>query len=963
MTCKKLLSLALLIIGCILHSHAQVSCPPNLDFELGTFANWHYYRGAPSGPEIDGGGCCPISTPTYCGYGVACTTPTVRHQLMSGAGTDPCCSFPVVPPGAGTYTLKLGNTTLNAQAEKVRYYINVPPSLAAFSVYYRYAIVLQDASHTAAQQPRFEVRAYDSATNAPLPCAQFSYVTSSSLPGFYSVSTPPCGAAGTPIRCKAWTTQSLNLSGLGGTTVAVDFATGDCDASGHFGYAYIDLSCGLFAISSVACGTAPITLSAPSGFAYYTWYDSTTFSPVLGTLQAIVLPSPPVATTFACVIAPYPGFGCADTIYTRVVPSDLHLYPSNDTAICPGETVRLTDSAVDVVVGPVTHTWTPATGLSCSTCAVVMATPTVTTTYTVTTSNSMGCTQTDSITVLIIQLAVSHVTFTNPTVCGLNDGTVTLWGLTPLKPYTITYTDPLGAHTVTGVVAADSSAVLTGLVGYSSGTVGSMTYTFNITVGLCTTTATVTLTDPPPYMPSFDTVVILGCEGDRVNFINTSVPSGYYSFWTYGDGTPEDNATSPAHIFHTESNTPKYTGNYTITLAYNTTPSRMPHCELSTTKVFAPDHQIHAVYTTDVDTTCLGVPFNFINGSTTHHNPAYKWTYQPGVEETITNVATIPGYAFPVGGQYRALLTVTDEIGCVDTVSHPQEVVSVNVKAGFGLLSYLTPNADTSVCLYNNGPGAPPDSIFLRAYDSVVYSQQQTGNSSYHVDWTWMPSGNNPATGGLASYNTQFPKFAGLGHYTYSVIAITSTFTCRDTQEVIIHSHPPLVLTELTPSGQLVPLGSTIQLHAAGATYYWWTPDDGTLNDANINNPVATPRDTTTVYTVHGMNPWGCPAEAPIIVYVDNNTEEFIPSAFTPNGDGLNDIFRPLKIRRFQKLVDFRVYNRWGELLYQTITPDAGWDGTFKGAPQDMGTYHYSVIIQRPDGKEKQFKGTVDLIR
>jgi gliding motility-associated-like protein len=560
-------------------------------------------------------------------------------------------------------------------------------------------------------------------------------------------------------------------------------------------------------------------------------------------------------------------------------------------------------------------------------------------------------------------LSVSHVTFTNPTVCGRNDGTVTIWGLTPSKPDTVTYTDALGPHTVTGVVGADSSITLTGLVGYSSGATGTTTYTFNVKVRFCSVTATATLTDPPPYIPTFDTVVTLGCEGDRIDFNNTTVPGGYYSFWTFGDGAT-DNTASPFHVFATHTSTPKYTGNYVITLAYNTTPTRMAHCEASVSKAFQPDHQIHAVFTTDVDTTCLGVPFHFINSSTTHYNPTYLWTYQPGVEETTTDVTVIPSHAFPVGGKYRPMLKVTDAIGCVDSLPRDLEVVSINVKAGFGLLSYSTPNGDSTVCLYNGAKGleSAPDSIFLRAYDSVVYSQKEVENPSYHIDWTWIPSSSNPATGGLATFNTQFPKFAGLGNYTYTVIGTTNTFGCSDTQEVVVHSYPPVVLTDLTPSGQIVTLGSTIQLHAAGAAYYWWTPDDGSLNDPNINNPVATPHDTTTVYTVHGMSLWGCPSEAKVVVYVDNGTEEFVPSAFTPNGDGLNDVFRPLKLR-FQKLVDFRVFNRWGQLMYQTITPDAGWDGSFKGVPQDMGTYHYSIIIQRPDGKEKQINGTVNLIR
>src|SRR5690606_1188794 len=111
---------------------------------------------------------------------------------------------------------------------------------ANYSLVYRYAAVLQNPGHTAAAQPRFEVKAYDSATNLPIPCAQYSYVPGSNLPGF------TLSSVGSNVWYKSWTTSSLNLSGLAGKTIAVDFASGDCSLQGHFGYGYVDMSCGLF---------------------------------------------------------------------------------------------------------------------------------------------------------------------------------------------------------------------------------------------------------------------------------------------------------------------------------------------------------------------------------------------------------------------------------------------------------------------------------------------------------------------------------------------------------------------------------------------------------------------------------------------------------------------------------------------------------------------------------------------
>jgi hypothetical protein len=504
-----LLLLCLLLLN--FSSFAQtIACPPNLDFELGTYANWHFFRGAPSGVEADGGGCCPINTPTYCGFGTPCSTPTVRHQLISGPGADPCCSFPLVPPGAGTYVLKLGNTSVASQAEKLRYYVHVPSGTSSYSLFYRYAIVLQDPGHlpAATTQPRFEVRAFDSATGAPLPCAQYSYVSSTGLPGFFTVTTAPCASSTTPIHCKAWTTQSLILANYPGTTIAVDFSTGDCSQGAHYAYAYVDVSCGLFAINTIACGASTISLTAPAGFASYSWYDSSTFSTVLGTSQTIVLPAPPGATTFACIIAPYPGFGCIDTIYSHISPSNLQLHCSNDTTICLGDSILLTDGATDII-SPIYHLWSPATGLSCVTCGTVTASPPVTTTYTVTATNPMGCTKTDTIRVTVISTPSPAVISGPTTVC-------------VGAAITMASSVPGGTWSATGATIS-SGGVLTGV---SAGTV-TVSYKLTSSAG-CSSIATYPVTVNP--LPNAGVITSPGtvCVGSSIS-LTSSVAGGTWS--------------------------------------------------------------------------------------------------------------------------------------------------------------------------------------------------------------------------------------------------------------------------------------------------------------------------------------------------------------------------------------------------------------------------------------------------
>ena len=360
----------------------SVFCPTNVDFEQGNFSNWFLYTGL----------CCPISTPTLSG------PVTGRHAITSGASTDAYGGFPVVAPNGGNYSLKLGSTLINRFANRARYYVRVPNNLNNYSLILRYAVVLENPGHTAIEQPRFEVKAYDSATNSALPCVQFSFVASSILPGF------TLSPLGTQVWYKAWSLASLNLSGYAGRTVAVDVASGDCQLGGHFGYGYVDLTCGLFAISSTVCkGSTFSILKAPPGFQQYEWYDST-FSTLIGNDQTIAVATPAVYNKYYVVLYPYPGYGCPDTLSTTVSVSDLNLKLDKDTSICKSKPVHFFDTATaSAKFQPLIYSWTPTTGLSCNNCLSPTATADSTTLYKLTVTDATGCVVSDSLKVTVIQ--------------------------------------------------------------------------------------------------------------------------------------------------------------------------------------------------------------------------------------------------------------------------------------------------------------------------------------------------------------------------------------------------------------------------------------------------------------------------------------------------------------------------------------------------------------------------------
>lgn len=377
MSMKQLVGMMALLCLIVFRSTAQgVFCPNNVDFENGNFSNWKIFIGT----------CCPITTPNG-------TSPLInRHTITNGVAIDQYGKFPIVAPASGIYSLKLGNNSTDRQADRARYYVRVPNDLNNYSLFLRYAVVLQDGGHTKVDQPRFEVKGYDSASNSPLPCVQFDFVASSSLPGF-TTSTVTAN-----VKFKSWSTATINLSGYAGRTIALDFASGDCDLGGHFGYGYVDLNCGLFQISSSVCkGTATSTLTAPPGFESYQWFDST-FSTLVGSSMTISVPTPVLTAKYFVILTPYSGFGCKDTLTTRISVSDLKLKINPDTIVCGGFGIQLRDTATaSSAFLPLTYKWTPSTGLSCSNCLNPLANPVQTTQYALKITDATGCTVTDSV--------------------------------------------------------------------------------------------------------------------------------------------------------------------------------------------------------------------------------------------------------------------------------------------------------------------------------------------------------------------------------------------------------------------------------------------------------------------------------------------------------------------------------------------------------------------------------------
>jgi gliding motility-associated-like protein len=156
--------------------------------------------------------------------------------------------------------------------------------------------------------------------------------------------------------------------------------------------------------------------------------------------------------------------------------------------------------------------------------------------------------------------------------------------------------------------------------------------------------------------------------------------------------------------------------------------------------------------------------------------------------------------------------------------------------------------------------------------------------------------------------------------------------------------------------------GQKIRFDGQGGVNYNWTPSLY-LDDTLVYDPTGYFTDTGTFkYAMSVTSSYGCKGIDTFVVQVVNNASFYVPTAFTPNNDGRNDYFKPLAVG-FTQLNYFRIYNRWGQLVYTTRNFETGWDGTCNGKQAELGVYYWEISFVDLTGKQGVAKGDVTLIR
>lgn len=341
-----------------------------------------------------------------------------------------------------------------------------------------------------------------------------------------------------------------------------------------------------------------------------------------------------------------------------------------------------------------------------------------------------------------------------------------------------------------------------------------------------------------------------------------------------------------------------------------------------------------AVNLASVSPSCHGTSTGTIIAVVTGGYEPYTYTWNTTPAHTTAAINNLGA------GVY--VLTVVDNIGCSVVVAdtlHQTDSLTVNANVN-GARCFNTSSGSVTAAVTG---GVPP-------FTYLVNGIQQTTDT-----------------------------FSNLSAGNYSVLVLDAN-GCQATSSFVVAS-PSAFSVKLSVTEQSILTNMQTQLIATPTSNsaiigYVWSPvvengynifNYGTCADtADCSTPYVKPPYTTT-FTVQMMNADSCIASDTVTVNVTSQPVSFIPTAFTPNNDGLNDKFQFAILGA--NTVEVSIFNRWGEKLYynanqtNSVTATDGWDGTIKGKPAPEDTYAYQLKVTYFDGVVKTIAGTVTLMR
>jgi gliding motility-associated-like protein len=533
----------------------------------------------------------------------------------------------------------------------------------------------------------------------------------------------------------------------------------------------------------------------------------------------------------------------------------------------------------------------------------------------------------------------------------------------PVVIPTFTQVAPICAGATLSALPTTSNNGITGTWSPALNNTATTTYTFTPGANQCatTTTTTMTITVSPAVTPTFTQVPAI-CVGTALSALPTTSNNGITGSW------------SPAL-------------NNTATTTYTFTPAT-GQCAATTTMTITVNQPVSPAFTA-VSPVCIG---SVIAPLPTISNNGINGSWSPALDNTTTTTYTFT----PVAGQCAGTATMT-----IVVQPHPSGNRQVTICAGssytFNGVVYTASNhtakdtipnpvgcdsiitLDLTVLPVNaiatvqtlNGCGSV-------VFNGVTYTQntqlKDTIPNQYGCDSIYRITHIviYPQNGIARSIDT-----VGCDRVVYKGKTYYENTMLKDT----LYTVNGCDSLYLTVNVQVEKMGLTLSVepeqpyegeyftlktdNTSGIAYeiVSWSP--ASLFNDQYNRTQQLKLNQATNISVVAISASGCMDTATIDINLRPYRKDvMMPNAFTPNGDGKNDVFAPvLALDRSYNMVDFRIFNRWGQVLHSTSNINSGWDGTFKGAPQEQGVYYYTLTIYFMDGSKQAFKGDLMLIR
>lgn len=325
---------------------------------------------------------------------------------------------------------------------------------------------------------------------------------------------------------------------------------------------------------------------------------------------------------------------------------------------------------------------------------------------------------------------------------------------------------------------------------------------------------------------------------------------------------------------------------------------------------------------------CLfGNRFVFTNNSTNAVGAMeYRWIFGDGTEATTRDIT----YTYKTAGVFNVKLIASSNTICADSTMFTVTVYQ-NAVAAF---------STEPTCI--NLPAKITNATFDTLGSPITYL------------WTF----GNGQTSSLRNPPPQAYAAAGNYNINLSVSTAQCPFPVHNTKHILIVEKPkPSITYPLDYAVINLPLD--LNARQIGETVLWRPAIN--LDNARSFNPVFK-GSTEQLYAVDITTKSGCVTTDSQMVKLVKGIEVYVPNAFSPNADGKNDVLRPVMFG-IKQMRYFRIFNRWGQLFYQTQTTKEGWDGTFKNARQEMQTIVWMFEGIGVDGKIYNKKGTSVLLR